>query len=117
MRALDRKLLRDFWHLRGQVAAIGLIIASGVAVLIMALSTLEALYETTDAYYERYRMAEVFARLERAPLHVAQPGRGPAGRQGRFSHASSSTPPWTSRASPSRSLASWCRSRAGASHC
>jgi putative ABC transport system permease protein len=51
MRALDRKVLRDLWHLRGQVVAIALVIASGVAVLIMSLSTLEALRRTTDAYY------------------------------------------------------------------
>lgn len=72
MRALDIKLLRDLWHLRSQVAAIGLIIASGVALLIMSLSTLEALYDTADAYYERYRMADVFAHLERAPRHLSE---------------------------------------------
>ena len=31
VRALDRKLLRDLWHLRGQVVAIALVVASGVA--------------------------------------------------------------------------------------
>jgi len=39
MRSLDRKILRDLWHLRGQVLAIALVVASGVAVLVMALST------------------------------------------------------------------------------
>ena len=67
MRALDRKVLRDLWKLRGQALAIGLVIASGVAALIMALSTLNALRETADAYYERYRLADVFAGLKRAP--------------------------------------------------
>ena len=43
MRALDRKVLRDLLRLRGQVLAIGLVIASGVAVLVMSLSTLDAL--------------------------------------------------------------------------
>lgn len=71
MRALDRKVLRDLYRLRGQVLAIGLVIASGVAVLVMSLSTLDALLETTQAYYERYRLADVFATLERAPGHVA----------------------------------------------
>ena len=33
MKALDRKLLRDLWHLRGQVIAIGLVVACGVAVV------------------------------------------------------------------------------------
>lgn len=71
MRALDRKVLRDLWRLRGQVLAIGFVIASGVAVLVMSLSTLDALLETTNAYYERYRLAEVFASLKRAPERVA----------------------------------------------
>jgi putative ABC transport system permease protein len=35
MRALHRKLLRDLWRLRGQVLAIGLVMASGVGVLVM----------------------------------------------------------------------------------
>ena len=72
MRALDRKVLRDLWHLRGQVIAVGIIIAAGVAALIMSLSTLEALDETTTAYYERYRFGEVFASVRRAPDSVEQ---------------------------------------------
>ena len=71
MRALDRKVLRDLAHMRGQVLAVALVIASGVAVLVMSLSTLDALHETTRAYYERYRFAHVFASLERAPERVA----------------------------------------------
>ena len=49
MRAMDRKVLRDLWHLRGQVLAIGMVVAAGIAALIMSLSTLEALDETTAA--------------------------------------------------------------------
>ena len=55
------------WRLRGQVAAISMVVASGVAVLIMFLSALEALDDTTAAYYERYRFAQVFATVKRAP--------------------------------------------------
>ena len=72
MRALDRKVIRDLWHLRGQVIAIGMVIAAGIAALIMSLSTLEALDETTAAYYERYRFGDVFAFLKRAPESVEQ---------------------------------------------
>jgi putative ABC transport system permease protein len=64
---LDRKLLRDLWRLRAQVVAIAFVIASGVALLIMALTTIEALEETTSAYYERNRFADVFAQVRRAP--------------------------------------------------
>ncbi len=72
MRAINRKVLRDLWRLRGQVLAIGMIIAAGIAALIMSLSTLEALDETTDAYYERYRFGEVFAWVKRAPQSTEQ---------------------------------------------
>lgn len=67
MRALNHKLLRDVWRLRGQVLAIGMVIASGVATLVMSVSTLEALNETTQAYYERYRFGDIFAGVTRAP--------------------------------------------------
>jgi putative ABC transport system permease protein len=71
MRALHRKLLRDLWRLRGQVLAIALVMASGVAVLVMSLTTVESLEETAIAYYERYRFGHVFAHVERAPEHLA----------------------------------------------
>jgi putative ABC transport system permease protein len=71
IKALDRKLLRDLVRLRGQVGAIALVIASGVGVLVMSLSTIEALDETATAYYERYRFAQVFASVKRAPERLA----------------------------------------------
>jgi len=49
MRALHRKLLRDLWRLRGQVLAIALVMASGVGVLVMSLTTVESLEETAVA--------------------------------------------------------------------
>jgi len=70
MRALNRKLLRDLWRLRGQVMAIALVMASGVGVLVMALTTVESLEETSLAYYERYSFGHVFAQVERAPEHL-----------------------------------------------
>lgn len=72
MSSLDRKLLRDLWRLRAQALAIALVIASGVALLVMALTTTESLQATTDAYYERYHFADVFARVRRAPESLAQ---------------------------------------------
>ncbi len=67
MRALDRKLFRDLWHMRGQVLAVALVIGSGLSVFIMTLGAVRSLEETMDAYYERYRFADVFAGLKRAP--------------------------------------------------
>lgn len=72
LRPLDRKLLRDLWRIRGQVLAIALVIASGVAVMLMSLSSIDALQNTARAYYERYRFAEVFVSLKRAPESVAE---------------------------------------------
>lgn len=68
--ALDRKLLRDLWRLKGQVISIALVIASGVALLVMALSTYDALRMSADTYYERYRFGHVFANVKRAPRHL-----------------------------------------------
>jgi putative ABC transport system permease protein len=70
MRPLDRKLLRDLWALKGQAFAISLVIGAGVAMFIMYLSTFHSLRLTQQAYYDRYRFADVFAGLTRAPLYL-----------------------------------------------
>jgi putative ABC transport system permease protein len=72
LRSLERKLLRDLWRLRGQVLAIALVIASGVAVLVMSLGTIEALRETAAAFYERSNFADVFATSKRAPVGLVR---------------------------------------------
>jgi putative ABC transport system permease protein len=72
MRALDRKILRDLWRLRGQVVAVSMVIAAGVAMLVMALSTQQALLQTAEAYYDRYAFGHVFAQLKRAPISLAE---------------------------------------------
>lgn len=58
--------------MRGQALAIGVVIAGGVATLIMSLSTLDALTLTRDAFYRDYRFAHVFASLKRAPESLAE---------------------------------------------
>ena len=67
MKALDRKLLRDIGRMWAQALAIALVMASGVATLILAVGAQHSLVETRDAYYERYRFADVFAHVTRAP--------------------------------------------------
>jgi putative ABC transport system permease protein len=69
--SLDRKLIREIWRMKAQVLAVAMVIASGTALLIMALTTIEALEETRDAYYERTRFADVFAGARRAPERLA----------------------------------------------
>ncbi len=72
LKALDRKLLRDVWRRKGQMAAIALVIASGVAMYVLMLSTFASLELTRESYYRRYRFGEVFASLERAPQRLEQ---------------------------------------------
>ncbi len=67
MRALNRKLFRDLFHMRGQAIAIAAVIACGIAVFIGAQSTLWSLKSARETYYERYRFSEVFSTLKRAP--------------------------------------------------
>ena len=71
MSTLERKLSRDLWRLKGQVATIALVLACGMMAMIMLRSTWSSLLGARDAYYERYRFADVFARVERAPDAVA----------------------------------------------
>ena len=76
MRALDRKLLRDLRRLWAQALAIALVVAGGVATLLLAVGSHRSLEETRNAYYERHRFADVFATVRRAPKalikHVAE---------------------------------------------
>jgi putative ABC transport system permease protein len=67
VRVLDIKLLRDLKRLWAQALAIALVIAGGVATLVMAVGSYRTLEETRSAYYERYRFADVFATVRRAP--------------------------------------------------
>jgi putative ABC transport system permease protein len=71
MSVLDRKLIRDLWHLKGQVVAIALVVCCGVATFVMALGTLGSVEDTRAAYYERYRFGHVFGTVKRAPESLA----------------------------------------------
>jgi putative ABC transport system permease protein len=68
LRALDRKLLRDLWDMRGQALAVGAVLAAGVVMFVTYLSNFDSLRRTVDTYYERQRFADVFVSLGRAPL-------------------------------------------------
>ncbi|MBU1190321.1 MAG: ABC transporter permease [Gammaproteobacteria bacterium] len=67
MRALNHKLVRELWQLRGQALAIALVIGAGLAAVLMSISTLDSLQNTRAIYYRDYAFAEVFASLKRAP--------------------------------------------------
>ncbi len=68
MRALDIKLVRDLRRMWAQALAVALVLACGVATLILAIGAYRSLEETRRAYYERYRFGDVFASATRAPM-------------------------------------------------
>jgi len=72
VRALDRKAIRDLWSIKGQAAAIALVIASGVGTFVMSLSTLNSLQRSQQSYYEQYRFAHLFAHVKRAPWSLGR---------------------------------------------
>ena len=71
LRALDRKLLRDLWRMRAQLAAIGVVVACGVATVVTTRTAYTSLLESRAAYYAQYRFADAFVHLKRAPTALA----------------------------------------------
>ena len=72
MAPFDRKLFRDLWRMKGQTAAIAAVIAVGVLLLVMMSGLMNSLEETKRAYFERYRLADIFVSLTRAPERTVQ---------------------------------------------
>lgn len=64
---LRRKVLRDLRRLWAQVLAIALVLAAGVATLILGNGAFASLSDTRDRYYIYNRFADVFADVTRAP--------------------------------------------------
>lgn len=64
---LRRKVLRDLRRLWAQVLAIALVLAAGVATLILGNGAYASLNETRARYYEDNRFADIFADVTRAP--------------------------------------------------
>jgi putative ABC transport system permease protein len=77
--ALDIKLLRDLKRLWPQALAVALVLACGVATLILATGAYRSLEETRRAYYERYRFGDVFASATRAPKSLGEQIRALSG--------------------------------------
>jgi putative ABC transport system permease protein len=71
MSPLNIKLFRDLRRLWAQAIAVALVLACGVATLILAVGAHRSLEETRSAYYERYKFGDVFASAVRAPKSVA----------------------------------------------
>jgi putative ABC transport system permease protein len=70
VKALERKLLRDLWSMKTQVASIALVIACGIGGFIGSLSTHASLLWSRQHYYDTARFAHVFAAAKRAPASL-----------------------------------------------
>lgn len=72
MRAIDRKLGRDLWRMKAQAAAIALVVASGVALFVAMVATYRSMRLSEHHYYTRWRFAQVWSDLSRAPLSITR---------------------------------------------
>jgi len=70
MSHLATKLRRDLWHYRGQVAATILMMAAGIALFVSMRSMRNFLRDSQSEYYQRYRFADLFVSVRRAPRSV-----------------------------------------------
>jgi putative ABC transport system permease protein len=70
MTALTIKLWRDLQNLWAQVLTIAVVVAIGVAGFVGMFSVHESLKNARDQFYRDNRMADVFIRVQRAPLQL-----------------------------------------------
>lgn len=70
MKTLNRKLIRDLYHLHGQVLALVAVIACGIASYVTMHSTYQSLLATQTTYYQNYRFSDLFAQMKRAPESI-----------------------------------------------
>lgn len=66
-RSLTRKLLRECWHLKGQLLSIALVVATGIMTVVTMRGSYEALVDAQQRYYNATRFADVWTALRRAP--------------------------------------------------
>ena len=72
MKTLHLKLVRDLAHMWGQAIAIAMVIACGVASFVSMRSMYRSLLNSQSDYYARYRFADIFAELKRAPDFISE---------------------------------------------
>src|SRR5690606_34710896 len=65
------KLARELWRARAQIAAIALVIVGGLGTWVIAFSSIDSRELMRTSYYREYRLADVFARVVRAPEAAA----------------------------------------------
>jgi putative ABC transport system permease protein len=67
MKALNLKLWRELWRMKGQVFAISMVVMSGMATFVLFISTMHSLDFTRNKFYRDHNFADVFVNLKRAP--------------------------------------------------
>jgi putative ABC transport system permease protein len=72
MKAIHIKLWRDLKRLRAQVATLAMVVAIGVAGFVGMFSVHQSLQGSRDDFYRDNRLADVFANVKRAPVHLRE---------------------------------------------
>jgi putative ABC transport system permease protein len=72
MKLFNRKLLRELSRLKGQMVAVAAVVACGIAVFISMSSVRYSLEASKAKYYSRFRFADVFMQVKRAPEFYRQ---------------------------------------------
>lgn len=70
--ALNRKLLRDLWNIKGQLIAIIFVMASGIMTFVLSFGVIDSLELGRDVYYDRFKFADVWAGAKRVPEGVKE---------------------------------------------
>lgn len=67
MTSLNRKLLRELWHLKGQVASIAMVVAVGIMSIVTMRGSYDSLVDAQQKFYREARFADLWVALVRAP--------------------------------------------------
>lgn len=65
--ALNKKLVREVWQLRGQLFSIAAVVAVGIMTVLTMRGTYESLVRSRDLYYAESRFPHIWSQLKRAP--------------------------------------------------
>ena len=67
MMSINCKLLRELWQLKGQMASIALVVATGIMTVITMRGSYDSLVLAQQSYYRQARFADIWVQLKRAP--------------------------------------------------
>ncbi len=69
---LDRKIFRDLWNIKGQLLAIALVVAAGVATYILSTAASNSLQKSQQHFYRENHFANIFVEFKRAPISIVR---------------------------------------------